>query len=58
MITFKDFISLDELQKFNVGNGRIINIETREYQDKPLHYYRVWFLAKVETRRVMKKKLE
>ena len=43
MITFRNFLSLAELQEYWQGQ-KIICVETLEYRDGPGSYYRLWFI--------------
>jgi hypothetical protein len=43
MINYRDFITVDDINLFVIGDISIINIESIPYNDKPSYFYRVWF---------------
>lgn len=45
VIRYKDFFSIEEIEKdVNLKKTSVINIETREYKDRPDRYfYRIWY---------------
>jgi len=45
MVYFKDFFSVNDIQKSKISAVSIISIETLNYQDGPGRYYRVWYRA-------------
>lgn len=45
-VSFRDFSSLEALQKFGLSKGTIINVETLDFDNPDTaerHYYRVWY---------------